>query len=108
MHYGPDLRPLPIENAVHFKFTGGLASAVHHVAVQIHDYNVFRRQGKIIHSAGADGHQLFFRIKNADIAAGALGQAMCNQHFQMLDDFLSFFFHQHIRYLRSVRQNSQN
>ena len=73
--------------------TGGFAFALHDVAVQIHHNDILRCQGEVIHAARADCHKPCFRVVDADIAAGTLGQAVRDEHFQMFNNFLSFLLH---------------
>ena len=96
MHDSVDVLALDIEDAVELMLAGGLALAVDDLAVRhVDDDDVLRLSLKIVQSAGADDHEALLAVADADVAAGALGQAVGDQFFAVFYYEFSFFLHQH-------------
>ncbi len=91
MDDGVDAWALLIKNAVHIILAGGLGVSVHLFPVRREDHHVLRLCEEIIHSRGADGHEVFLGAVDAQVAEGAHCQPQLYHLFAVLYDLFPFF-----------------
>ena len=80
--------PPPVKQPVEVQLAGGLAFALHHLALQVGYHHILRGGGKIVHAGGADGHEAALPVKYAEIAEGSIGQAGGHQLFAVFHHLL--------------------
>ena len=90
---GAAVRLVLIELRVHVPLAGGLALAVYHVGLQVHDDDVFRGGLHVADAGGLDGHEAEFGVIDALVAAGAGAEAGRAHLLADFNDQFAFFLH---------------